>query len=295
MSTPHTPHREEQNSEHNLAGDSGLLTAYRLPGYNRYPRIVPAAADRWWMDFSTKGWANRCLPLRIANQNGWFILNDAEFEATWSGKNQLDSVKITTKDNSPPPFVNSMFGYGILTWTVPFVFRTASGIDLIARGPTNMPKDGIVALEGEVEADWLPFPFTMNWRFTRPFKKVKFERDEPICMITPIRRADVETYTPVIRNMESDPALLDQYQAWYQHRRQAMENVRLGRTGQGHYTRGEGHLGESAHGHRTKIGIKPFIEEEPPLSVASTDNGNAEPVKPRSRLSRLLGRLGGGR
>ena len=50
------------------------FVAYRLPGYKHYPRIIPAPANRVWMDDGTQGWANRCLPLRIANQAGWFVL-----------------------------------------------------------------------------------------------------------------------------------------------------------------------------------------------------------------------------
>jgi hypothetical protein len=47
-------------------------------------------------------------------------------------------------------------------------------------------KDGIQPLVGLIETDWLPFPFTMNWIFTRP-GTVKFEKGEPFCFITPGR------------------------------------------------------------------------------------------------------------
>ena len=49
------------------------LIAYRLPDVSKYYTLRPASPDRYWMDVSTGGWANRCLPLRIANQNGWEI------------------------------------------------------------------------------------------------------------------------------------------------------------------------------------------------------------------------------
>ena len=109
------------------------------------------------MDSNTKGWANRCLPLRIANQNGWVILNDAEFEVIWSGSRDLSGVKFLNKGRRSA-FATSMFGYGVVTWTIPFLFRTPPGFDLIVRGVPNHPKDGIYALEGQVEADWLPLP-----------------------------------------------------------------------------------------------------------------------------------------
>jgi Family of unknown function (DUF6065) len=91
--------------------DSPTLIAYRLPKASPYlyPEIRPATPDRFWMDFSTGGWANRCLPLRIANQYGWEVLNPVDFDVKWNGKSGLDALKITFKDgpgNSPI----SMFG-----------------------------------------------------------------------------------------------------------------------------------------------------------------------------------------
>ena len=44
--------------------------------------------------------------------------------------------------------MSSHFGYGILTWTLPYLFRTPPDWNLLARGPSNLPKDGIQALEG---------------------------------------------------------------------------------------------------------------------------------------------------
>ncbi len=44
-------------------------------------------------------------------------------------------------------------------------------------GPPNHIKDGIQPLTGLVETDWLPFPFTMNWMFTRK-GSVRWERGQ---------------------------------------------------------------------------------------------------------------------
>ena len=82
-----------------------------------------------------------------------------------------------------------------------------------ARGAPNLPKDGIAPLDGLVETDWLPFPFTMNWRFTRP-GQVRFEKGEPFCFITPIEHRKVETMQPVIRTLESNPVMHGQFEAW---------------------------------------------------------------------------------
>ncbi|MGH9630939.1 MAG: DUF6065 family protein, partial [Bryobacteraceae bacterium] len=105
---------------HTDQGNAGLrITAYRLDEYQSFPKIVPASADREWMDIGTKGWANRCLPLRVANQAGWHVLNECDFEVTWNGKPQVDAVKIKFAAGQKSRFVRSNFGHGILTWYLP--------------------------------------------------------------------------------------------------------------------------------------------------------------------------------
>jgi Family of unknown function (DUF6065) len=157
-----------------------------------------------------------------ANQYGWEILNPSTFEVEWKDKPDLDSVKFEFKtDSRSDP--RSIFGFGTITWTIPYLFVTPPGWNLIVRGPTNFWRDGAVVLDGLVETDWLPFTFTMSWKITRPFKKIKFEADDPICLIVPVRRHDVESFNPEIRNLESNQALYQQYQAWLDRRKQAAE------------------------------------------------------------------------
>src|ERR1700738_4738625 len=47
--------------------------------------LVPAPSTRAWMDATDRHFANRCLPLLIANQAGWFLLNPYKVALTWSG------------------------------------------------------------------------------------------------------------------------------------------------------------------------------------------------------------------
>lgn len=271
-----------------LAAEKISLTAYRIPG-RRYMRMEPASADREWMDVTTRGWANRCLPLKIANQSGWVILNDCEFEAVWGGLPALDNVKILTKDGKKATAV-SMFGHGVVTWSIPYLFRTPPGYNLYVRGPSNSSKDFVTPFDAVVETDWLPYPFTMNWRITKPLKTVKFEKDEPICLVMPVKRGALEDIVPEIRNLESVPELWEGYKKWQESRVAAQDvavraakakKIRTPRERaadmaeapkQGHYIRGLGHMGEEvdehqAHGHQTRLALAPFREAEPPGPV----------------------------
>ena len=139
---------------------------------------------RAWMESSRYRFANRCLPLLIANQAGWSLVNDARFSVLWKGGDSHEDTVIRFEgEPSEPP--SSHFGLGVITWNIPYLFRTPPGWNLLARGPANAPKDGIAPLEGLVETDWSAMPFTMNWKLTRPNHPVRFDEGEPICFIFP--------------------------------------------------------------------------------------------------------------
>jgi hypothetical protein len=143
------------------------------------------------MNATDEHFANRCLPMLIANQAGWFVLNPRALRVTWTGGNSRDSLRIESVGGGLPPPAVSHFGHGILTWNLPYLFRTPPGYSLLVRGPANWPKDGIYPLEGIV-AGWSEATFTMNWKVTRPDHSITFEEDEPICMVVPFRVGELE-------------------------------------------------------------------------------------------------------
>lgn len=268
------------------------ITAFRIPDSRVYPPIVPAPPDRLWMDVGTQGWANRCLPLRIANANGWVVLNPAAVEVEWTGKRALDAVSIKVLDGRQT-LARSMFGFGIVTFVIPYLFRTPAGINLLSRGPANHPKDAISPLEGIVETDWLPFTFTMNWQITRPGKKIRFDRDEPVALLVPVRRGETEAMMPEIRNLDSDPGLHEKYAAWLVSRQEAArkkaESNYQAQVKQGHYIRGEDHQGERAGEHQTKLIVRAFeeMEEAPPLAPALPEPAAAPDQSIFQRIARF--------
>jgi hypothetical protein len=267
------------------------LTAYRLPNRPSL-KLIPASADRTWMELTRGGWANRCLPLRMANQSGWLILNDADFEVTWDGKPGVSGVHFKPLKGALSYFAKSMFGYGIITWEIPFLFRTSPGYNLLARGPSNEFKDGVQAMDGLVETDWSEASFTMNWKITRPFKKTRFDKDEPICMIMPQRRGEMESIKPEIRNLESAPEMLEGFNAWRESRLKLVERKTDPRAAslrewEGHYMRGTTVTGTPAPEHQTKREMRPFAELEPATYQTPPTAGVAQTPAP-SLLRRLF-------
>ena len=225
------------------------LIAYDLNSGHHMP-IVPAPNNRAWMDATDRHFANRCLPLLMANQAGWFLLSAHKIALTWSGGASLDSVTVEYLSGQSPFPCTTHFGSGIVTWNLPYLFRTPPGFNLLARGPANWPKDGIYPVEGIVETDWAEATFTMNWLMTRPNHTVVFEEGEPVCMVVPVPRGEIECFRPIIRDIRSDPKLHDAYAHWNQSR--AAFNAELRTPGseasregwQKHYARGTS-VGES--------------------------------------------------
>jgi hypothetical protein len=187
------------------------LTCYKL--WASAPELRPAQPARDWMDATGDRFAYRCIPLSIANASGWEIALPFGFEAAWYGGDELAAISFRSSDERMPFYVSSHFGSGVITFHTGYLFRTPPGWAVWTRGSPNTVKDGVVALDGLVETDWLPFPFTMNWRFTRP-GVVRFEPDEPFCFVTLSPHGLLDQVQPRIASLDDDPALKSAYEAW---------------------------------------------------------------------------------
>jgi hypothetical protein len=193
------------------------------------PKITRAERARRWMDDFPGRHAYRCLPLAIANAYGWDVLSPYSFTATWSGGMSAQDVKFEADANAPylSHFVNGNFSRGVMTLHTGYLFRTEPGWHLVATGPPNTPKDGVVPLTGVVETDWLPYPFTMNWQFTRPCS-VRFEEGEPFCRVFPVPAGSVQSSEPEVHDLSHDRDLARQYHVWREKRDEFMAKYRSG-------------------------------------------------------------------
>jgi hypothetical protein len=250
--------------------DTPTLTAYHAsaPGASLV-EIAPAPRWRDWMNATRSRFANRCLPLLMANESGWVLLNPLGFDVVWDGGSERDALTIDFDGVAQrSPGVESLFGHGIITWTIPYLFRTAPGYNLLARGPANWPKDGVCALEGLVETDWATAPFTMNWKVTRAQCTVRFEKDEAFCMIVPSRRGELEAFAPEIRHVREDPPTARGWKQWLQSREELHVRKFLGLHSGDYeqdldawekdYFKGRGADGRDAPEHDTKRRLRAF-------------------------------------
>lgn len=258
------PSAEESTYTFSAEPEMPTITAHLINPESRMA-IEPASAKREWMDQTANRFAYRCLPLALANQAGWVLLNQRRIEITWNGSNNQDAIRVVAEDGSAPHYVQSHFGHGIVTFLIPYLFRTTEGYNLLMRGPANWPKDAIYPLEGLIETDWLEASSTMNWRLTRPNVPVVFEKDEPIAMIVPMRRGEMESFSPRIQTLSDNPSLQEGFARWAQSRGQFNRDLHqpdseASKQGwQRHYMQGKSVDERSASEHQTKLRLADFL------------------------------------
>ncbi|GGC53740.1 DUF6065 family protein [Chelatococcus reniformis] len=236
------------------------LIAYAT-GSVEHLSLVPASVERAWMKATPHQFAQRCLPLLIANQAGWFIVAHQEFEIWWTGGAAPEDLLVRQRIGTGPPMAMSHFGSGILTFSIPYLFRTPPGYNLLVRGPPNWPKDGVTALDGIVETDWATATFTMNWKVTRPLEPIVFAAGEPVAFIAPMRRGELESFAPRVAPLVDEPQLAAQHGAWADSRRSFNEALseRSDAPWQRDYFAGRDVAGDAAfERHQTKLNLKPF-------------------------------------
>jgi hypothetical protein len=247
--------------------DPNVITAYSVhPNQpdDVYPE--PAPIPRPWMDSAHLRYPYRCLPLVIANQCGWVLRTPTGFDAYWYGGTGKEDVELRF-DHEENRIV-SHFGNGVITFTIPYLFRTPPGINLWVKGPANWVKDGVQALEGVVETDWSAATFTMNWKMTRVCEWVRFEAGEPFCMLVPVPRGLVESFVPRVVPLASEPELQQQYVKWEAGRSgfltglQARDPAAVARGWQKDYFQGKTQDGEDFESHQTRLSVKPFEKAE---------------------------------
>ena len=238
------------------------LIAYRVDPHAQDLQLVAAPRRRRWMDKIVH--PNHCPPLRLANEAGWFLLNDHQIDVLWTGGEDCQSLTVQHVDGGAKHFAYSHFGYGLLTFQLPYLFRTPPGYNLLVRGPANCPKDGAFALDGLVETDWSPARFFMTWQITRANQVVRFDAGEPICMIVPQWRGDLERFAPEVRDLTTDSALQADHERWACAREKRVIEVQTSRAGaprnwlQRDYDRGWFPGGPVATEHQTRLHLQPF-------------------------------------
>lgn len=213
------------------------LIAYRLSNDGSMS-LRPGVPSREWMDETDERFAYRCPPLVLSNSWGWEVVLEYDVEASWLGGDDERMLSVE-EEREQLDRARSHFGHGVLSFRIPYLFRTPEGWNLLVRGPPNTPREHVDPLSGVVETDHTAAPFTMNYRFTTPGVE-RFEAGDAIAFLTPVPRG-IDEWQPEVRELSSAPELAESYGAWRESRDAFIEELReqepdAGRTGfQGDY------------------------------------------------------------
>lgn len=229
--------------------------------------IHSASNRRQWMDETVHQYAYRCLPLQIANSNGWRLDCPTDILVNWNGSNHKDGISVHYSEPTWD-FAASSFGHGIVTFHTGFLFKTESeeNYDMLVSGLPNYWYDFMVPLSGIVETWWLNSTFTMNWKIIRP-GTFTIRKGEPLVFVTPVPHALPDIEASIVP-IEDNPDVLQEYVTWRDRRNGTIEALAyLEQTGKGirgidptnpatqwekTYTRGIDGSGNRVKGHHTK-------------------------------------------
>jgi len=249
-----------------------IIKAYQFHNDDEiFFELVQGESDtkRVWMDETANKFAYRCLPLLAANSLGWQIKIKSAFMVFWNGGMGLNDVtlKFPSESKRPSGSVLSHFGSGILTFSIPWLFKTSKGHNLFITGPINEPKNGITPLSGLVETDWLPFTFTMNWKITATNTPIAFYPGDTICQFFPYPRGYIEKFKAHKDSIKNHKEINEEYMEWATSRNEINKQIKDQTINQDTrkklwektYFRGEYKDGEKFEEHQIKINSCPFL------------------------------------
>jgi Family of unknown function (DUF6065) len=119
-----------------------------------------------------------------------------------------------------------------------------------------------------VETDWSAATFTMNWKLTRVCEWVRFEKDEPFCMLVPVPRGLAESLVPRRETLAANAELQAQYLAWENSRSGFLTGLgerdpdAVKRGWQKDYFQGKTPDGQPIDQHQTRLNLREFEKRE---------------------------------
>jgi hypothetical protein len=67
----------------------------------------------------------------------------------------------------------------------------------------------------------------MNWKLTRADLPVVFEEGEPICMVMPQRRGELEAFQPEIHELDEEPETANSFRQWVESRGKFIRDLKV--------------------------------------------------------------------
>lgn len=137
------------------------------------PPLIQASPKRDWMDATFKKHAYHCLPLTLANINGWVIELTQDVVAYWGGGDEKTQII-----SGPGIYTGTP---GIIAFNIGW-FIEAPGNDVTYGPLPNYFFSDASCLSASVDGEW-PEQVLAQW-LLKPGKEVIFKQSMPICFIS---------------------------------------------------------------------------------------------------------------
>jgi hypothetical protein len=160
-----------------------MTKVWLSPSSQNPPEIKQSGIRRDWMDETYKKHAYQCMPVTVANVNGWEIRLKEEVIVVWDGGNTVPRVlKGEIAEDGFRQVQQSIIG--MVSFTLGWVIKTEEPYSLTISGSPNYFPDGAVGLSATIPTWWWPDEVQMNWKITQANKEVVFPAGSPICFFT---------------------------------------------------------------------------------------------------------------
>ena len=170
------------------------------------PIIRQSRVKRDWMDATYNKHAYQCLPLTVANVNGWELLLEQDVVVQWDGGNTvprvLEGAMYKNRQITQPSII------GIMSFTVGWAFNTEDNYSTWISGSPNYFIDGAVPLTASIPSYWWPDEFNMNWKITKVGEPVIFPAGMPFMFFTIYENSLLEKVEFEIKNIWEDNELM---------------------------------------------------------------------------------------
>ena len=172
-----------------VIGDSHLQPF----SFDNLSEIIVPAKNNKKRDWFTKHFY-KCLPLAIANMQGFLVSVPFNFSVMWNGGSGTQDLFFSSGEDEKQYNdkkhlrVLSHFGHGIFTLDLPFMLKTPPGINLMIISPPNIVSYGLNCMSGVIESDNLRQLFTINIKVNVINEWIDIPSGYPLACIIPIPR-----------------------------------------------------------------------------------------------------------
>ena len=171
------------------------------------PEIKQSRIKRDWMDETHNKHAYQCMPMTVANVNGWEIIMQEDLVVQWDGGNNI--VEVLSGGEQSGRIVAHPSMVGIISLSMGWAIGTEEGYNTFITGSPNYFPSGAVPLSASLPSSWWPDESQMNWKITKIGEPVIFPAGSPFCFFNIYEESLLSSVEFEIENLWDKPKLIE--------------------------------------------------------------------------------------